>query len=53
MEIISFVVLLIIGIIGASMSEKRNRSTFGGFLLGFLLGLIGLAIIAIVGKKEN
>lgn len=53
MELISFAILLIIGIIGASMAGKRNRSTFGGFLLGLLLGLIGLAIIAIAGNKEN
>ncbi len=52
MEIlICVVVALILGIIGSSMAEKRNRSTVGGFALGFLLGLIGLAIIALMGDK--
>ena len=44
---------LIMGIIGASMADNRNRSSVGGFALGFLLGLIGLAIIALMGTKET
>ena len=46
-------VWIICGIIGVSMSEKRNRNRFGGFALGFFLGLIGLAIIALVGEKKD
>lgn len=46
-------VWLITGIIGAVMSEKRGRSTVGGFCLGFFLGLIGIAIIALVGEKKT
>ena len=42
---------LIMGIIGASMAEKRNRSTVGGFFIGFFLSLVGLAIIALIGEK--
>ena len=54
MEIlVSIVVWLICAIIGASMAEKRNRSTVSGFFLGLFLGLIGLAIIAIAGEKRT
>jgi len=52
-----FIIMLIIqitmGIIGATMAENRNRSTIGGFFLGFLLGLIGLAIIALMGRAPK
>ena len=44
---------VIFGIIGASMADKRNRSAAGGFVLGLFLGVIGLAIIAIMGTKET
>lgn len=40
------------GIIGTLMSEKRHRSKIGGFALGFFLGLIGIAVIAIIGEKR-
>jgi hypothetical protein len=54
MEIVfSVVIWLICAIIGAVMAEKRGRSTVGGFMLGLLLGLIGLAIIAIAGEKRT
>lgn len=53
MELLSLAIFIIMGIIGAQMSEKRNRSKFGGFALGFLLGLIGLAVIALVGEKKE
>ena len=39
------------GCIGAGMADKRNRDPLSGFLLGFLLGLIGLIIISFVGEK--
>lgn len=50
--LLSLAVFLIMGIIGTLMSEKRDRSKVGGFCLGFFLGLIGIAIIAIAGKKK-
>jgi len=43
---------LIMGIIGAGMAERRNRSAVGGFAMGFLLSLLGLAIIALLGEKR-
>jgi hypothetical protein len=46
-------VCLVLGVIGASMADTRKRSTFGGFVLGAGLGIIGLAIIAIMGTKEG
>ena len=47
------IIWLITGIIGASMAENRNRSPIGGFALGFLLSLVGLAIIALMGENKN
>jgi succinate-acetate transporter protein len=47
-----FAVCLILGVIGAAMADTRKRSTFGGFVLGFGLGIIGLAIIALMGSRE-
>lgn len=52
MQLLSLAVFIIMGIIGALMSEKRERSKVGGFALGFFLGLIGIAIIAVIGKKK-
>lgn len=53
MQLVSLGIFIVMGIIGASMSEKRNRNRYGGFALGFFLGLIGLAIIALVGEKST
>ena len=52
-QLLSLAVFLIMGLVGTSMAEKRNRNRFGGFALGFLLGLIGLAIIALIGEKKE
>lgn len=52
-ELLSLAVFIVMGIIGVNMSEKRNRNRFGGFALGFFLGLIGIAIIALVGEKKE
>jgi hypothetical protein len=54
MEIfITIIIWLVCAIIGASMAGNRGRSTVGGFMLGLLLGLIGIAIIAIAGEKRT
>jgi len=54
MEFIMFFILqMVLAIIGMAMAESRGRSAGGGFLLGFLLGLIGLAIIALMGQAQN
>lgn len=52
MQLLSLAVFIIMGIIGTLMSEKRHRSKIGGFALGFFLGLIGIAVIAIIGEKK-
>ena len=52
MQLLSLAVFIIMGIIGALMSEKRHRNKIGGFALGFFLGLIGIAVIAVVGEKK-
>ncbi len=51
-QLLSLAIFIIMGIIGAIMSEKRHRNKVGGFILGFFLGLIGIAIIAVVGEKK-
>ena len=53
MQLASLLIFIIMGIIGVSMAESRNRNRFGGFALGFFLGLIGLAIIALLGEKNG
>ena len=52
-QLLSLAIFIIMGIIGALMSEKRHRSRIGGFALGFLLGLIGIALIAVIGEKNT
>lgn len=49
---INFIIMLIMGAIGAKMADERGRSSVGGFFLGFFLTLIGLAIIALMGDKR-
>lgn len=44
---------IIFGGLGYFMAEKRKRSPGAGFLLGFLLGIIGLLIIALMGDKNE
>lgn len=46
------IVWVICGLIGMSMADKRNRGKGAGFAIGFLLGLVGLAVIALLGKKD-
>jgi hypothetical protein len=41
----------ITGAVGALIAEHKNQPKAVGFLLGFLLGFIGLAIVA-MAKKE-
>ncbi len=38
---------IICGIIAALIADHKNRSPFGGFCLGFFLGIIGVAIISL------
>jgi len=45
-----FVGLIICGILGAWIGSTKNRGGMG-FVLGILLGPIGLIIIAILEKK--
>lgn len=52
-QLLSLAIFIIMGIIGTLMSEKRHRSRIGGFALGFLLGLIGIALIAVIGEKNT
>lgn len=51
--IVWFLTLLVIGFIGKGMAEKRGRSGGAGFAMGFLLGLVGLAVIGLLGEVSR
>lgn len=51
--IMLFVLCLITAIIGMAMADSRGRSAMGGFFLGLFLTVIGLAIIALMGKAPS
>ena len=53
MESYIFALWIICAIIGANMAKNRHRSHVGGFFLGLLLGLIGLAILALMGDAKE
>ncbi|WP_155766597.1 hypothetical protein [Mycobacterium colombiense] len=40
--------LLVCGVIAAAIGQSKDRGVFGSFLLGALLGLIGIVIVAIL-----
>jgi uncharacterized membrane protein required for colicin V production len=54
--ILTFIIALALGYAGYKMAEHRDIDKFGGFLAGFILGLVGLLIIIIYdwykSKKE-
>jgi hypothetical protein len=53
MEVFIVIIWIICAFIGMSMADKRGRSKGAGFALGLLLGLIGLAVIALLGNAEG
>lgn len=46
------VIRVIIGGIAMTMAQNRERSSWGGFFLGLLAGIIALPVIALLGEKE-
>ena len=46
-------VAVVMGGLGAYFSEKKGRTHLEGFLMGFLLGLIGLLIVLALPKKKK
>lgn len=52
MEMLVLIVGLVCAFIGVKMSGERGRSKPAGFILGLFLGIIGLAIIALMGKTN-
>lgn len=51
MEIL--VVLLFMGLVGAAIANVRSGETFGGFLMGFVLGPLGWLIAALKGPDPK
>lgn len=50
---VMFLVLVATGVAGALVMQGKGRSPIGGFALGFLLGLIGVLICAVVPKTTE
>jgi len=46
------VLFLIMGFIGMAIGEPKNRGGLG-FVLGLFLGIIGILIIAVLGKAKK
>lgn len=51
--LITFVVCLILGLIGSSIAKEKNRDWLEGFAFGFFLSVFGLIIIAVLPTKEK
>jgi uncharacterized membrane protein YgaE (UPF0421/DUF939 family) len=51
--LVSLTIFITSGIIGGILAVKWNRNRFLYFFLGFFLGLIGIAIIVLIGKKKE
>jgi len=45
------ILMIIFGIVCASIASSKNRSSFGWFIIGALTGIIGLIIIIALPKK--
>lgn len=45
-------ILIVIGFLGYQIGLRKGRPVLGA-CLGFVLGLIGLVIIAIIPRKQN
>lgn len=46
------IVAVIMGAIGAYVSERKGRKHREGFLMGFFLGIIGVLIVLLLPKKK-
>ena len=51
--VITIGVWILCAFAGRSMAINRNRSGGAGFAMGLFLGLVGLAIIALMRNKES
>lgn len=45
-----FFIATLMGILSAFLANKRGRHRYGWFLIGFLLGLIGIALLFLLPK---
>lgn len=44
---------ILFGLLGRYIARQKNRSDSEGFWFGFLLGLLGLLIVALLPNKSN
>ena len=51
--LVVFAIGFIFGAIGAYIAEKKGRSHYEGFLLGFLFGLLGVIAEIFLPKKPK
>lgn len=51
--LLTLAICIVWGIVGALMAEKRNRNKALWFFICFLFGIIGIAILAILGKDKK
>jgi hypothetical protein len=51
--VVALIFAVLFAFIGARMAQKRFRPPWVGGLLGFLLGIFGLIIVAIMGAKSG
>jgi uncharacterized membrane protein HdeD (DUF308 family) len=52
MQLLQTLIILAFGYWGYNVFENKNRQGWKGFLWGFFLGLIGVAITYMFSKKE-
>ncbi|MDB4060013.1 hypothetical protein N9492_00150 [Flavobacteriaceae bacterium] len=51
--ILAVVVCMVTGFLGRYVAKEKNRSSFEGFILGFLFNLLGVIIVALLPTKEK
>lgn len=51
--IISLVIWILLGIWGSNIMEKKGRSGVVGFIVGALLGLIGILILYLLSDNTK
>ncbi len=51
--VLAIIIFFLFGIAAAIVAHNKGRSAFGGFLLGFFLGPIGLILTFVISSNER